>query len=168
MRERIVKPIAALLLLGALSACTANTTSPVAPTTPLPPADSATTADLVFCVSETNRYRAMVGRPALQRSVVIELYAANAARNDGTTHTAHGHSNLTNGGNGLVTAENEIAWLPFGAGSTVQAVMRTGLANFWSEGPGGAHYQNMAGAFSDLGCGVYIGNGEITIVQDFR
>lgn len=163
-----LKAMAALMLLvGAFPACT-NTSSPGTPTTTTPPATAATAADLAFCVTETNRYRAMVARPALQQSVVIEIYAANAARNDGTTHTPSGQTTITNGGNGLVTAENEIQWLPFGTGSTVQGVMRTGLANFWSEGPNGVHYRNISGAFTEMGCGVHIGNGEITIVQDFR
>jgi hypothetical protein len=167
MKGTLTAIAALMLLVGAFSACT-NTTSPGTPSTTTPPAIAATAADLAFCVTETNRYRGMVARPALQQSVVIEIYAAAAARNDGTTHTPSGHTAVSNGGNGLVTAENEIQWQPFGAGSTVQGVMRTGLATFWNEGPNGVHYRNIVGAFTEMGCGVHIGNGEITIAQDFR
>ena len=30
------------------------------------------------------------------------------------------------------------------------------------------HYQNLEGPFSQVGCGVYIANQRITLIQDFR
>jgi len=128
---------------------------------------SAADADLTFCVSETNRYRATVGGAALIRSAPLEAYAADGARIDGIAHVAHSHVTGTNGG-GVAFAENEIPWWPLGQFGTVQAVMRQGIAQMWAEGPGGGHYDNIKGPYTTLGCGVFIQNGEITVVQDFR
>lgn len=128
---------------------------------------AATAADLRFCVEETNRYRASVGVGALSQSSALESYAATGARVDGVAHAGHSHFNSTNGG-GVALAENLIPWWPLADYGTVQEVMRQGLAKMWAEGPGGPHYQNMAGRYTQVGCGVYIGNGEITVVQDLR
>jgi uncharacterized protein YkwD len=124
-------------------------------------------ADLTFCVSETNRYRATVGAPALIESAPLEAYAADGARIDGLAHVPHSHVTSTNGG-GVAFAENEIPWWPLVQFGTVQAVIRQGIAQMWAEGPGGGHYENIKGPYTTLGCGVFIQNGEITVVQDFR
>jgi uncharacterized protein YkwD len=118
-----------------------------------------------FCVDETNRYRAMVGKPPITRSDALEAYADVGAQQDGTTGNAHGHFSATNGG-GISFAENEIPRWPGGAGD-VRQVITEGLALMWSEGPGGGHYENMIGNHAKLGCGVYVGGGAITVVQDF-
>ena len=136
-------------------------------TTPSGLPTAATTVDLVYCVSETNRYRATVGAPALVRSAALEAYAAEGARIDGTAHDAHSHFKSTNGG-GVAFAENELPWWPLGQFRAVQEVMRQGIAQMWAEGPGGAHYENIRGPYAQIGCGVFIQNGEITVVQDFR
>ena len=138
-----------------------TTPSPALPT-------SATGADLAFCIQETNRYRAMARVAAVARSATIEQYAAQAARSDGLSHTPHGYSTGNNGGNGTVFAENEVPWWPLAQFATVQAVMQSGIASFWNEGPTGGHYRNLTGAYSQAGCGVFISNGEITVVQDLR
>lgn len=125
-------------------------------------------ADLVYCVDETNRYRAMVAAPPLGRSAGLEAYAAEGARLDGTSHTPHGHF-ISTGGGGVAFAENEIPWWKLKSGPTVRDIIRKGLALMWAEGPGGGHYENIIGPYLELGCGVFVsGAGEVTVVQDFR
>lgn len=172
------KSAAVCICVLMLSACrpdppttpaTTSTSTTTTTITIVPAVTAATTTDLIFCVTETNRYRAMVGRAALQRSTVIEAYAAEGARNDGTTHVSHGHFISTQGGHFTVRAENELPWWPFGTmRRTVEATMIEGWAAFWKEGPRGGHYQALMGNFTEVGCGVYIANNEITVVQDFR
>jgi len=124
-------------------------------------------ADLVFCVVETNRYRATAGAPPLLRSALLEAYAAEGALVDGTAHILHSHFSSP-GNSGITLAENELPWWPLARFRNVQAVMREGIAQMWAEGPGGGHYENIMGRYTQLGCGVFIHNGEITIVQNFR
>lgn len=39
----------------------------------------------------------------------------------------------------------------------------------WAEGPGGGQYENKGNArYTQVGCGVFINAGEITVVQEFR
>jgi uncharacterized protein YkwD len=122
-------------------------------------------AEHVFCVEETNRYRATVGRPPLVRSAALERYADEGARADAASHTPHGHFSATGGG-GIAWAENEVPWWDGGPGD-VMNVIREGLAAMWSEGPGGGHYDNMTGDARELGCGIHVGGGAVTVVQDF-
>ena len=46
--------------------------------------------------------------------------------------------------------------------------MHAAMDGFYGEGPSGVHYQNLEGPFSQVGCGVYIANQRITLIQDFR
>ncbi len=46
--------------------------------------------------------------------------------------------------------------------------MVQGLAGMWAEGPGGGHYENMRGPYTEVGCGVFVNGVDITVVQDFR
>lgn len=131
------------------------------------PDSSADTTDLMFCVEETNRYRAMDGRPPLAHSQAIEDYAMVGAQQDTEQGQAHYHFSSTNGG-GIAFAENEcpsfLGWTVMG---TVRNTIAECIAAFYSEGPGGGHYDNMMGNYGSCGCGVYLtGTGGITIVQD--
>jgi uncharacterized protein YkwD len=128
---------------------------------------AATAADLSFCLQETNRYRASVGLSALSQSAALESYAGTGAQVDGKAHLGHSHLSNTKGG-GVALAENVIPWWPLADYGSVQEVMRQGLAQMWAEGPGGTHYQIITGRYTQLGCGVFVDNGEITVVQDFR
>ena len=67
-----------------------------------------------------------------------------------------------------VPAENEALRWSFGGGGSVRQVIGQAIATFWGEGPGGGHYENLIGPFSELGCGIAIGGSAITVVQDFR
>ncbi len=125
-------------------------------------------SDLAFCVEETNRLRATVGRPAVTRSSALEAYAATGAQQDTDNMEAHGHFGDTNGG-GIAFAENTCpAWLGWNVQGTVRDTVAACLEAFWSEGPGGGHYDNMVGNHGALGCGIYLTpSGGITIMQDF-
>src|SRR5690606_31253499 len=123
-------------------------------------------AELVFCVEETNRYRAMLELAPLERSAALEAYAAEGARIDHESGQPHKHFSDTGGG-GIAFAENEIPnWNVSQLGS-VEEVIRAGLAQMWAEGPGGGHHDNMAGDYGTLGCGIHLAGGGVTVVQDF-
>src|SRR5436190_23306306 len=125
---------------------------------------SSTIADLALCADQTNQYRAMVGLRPLQRSITLEDFAAHSAAHDGVAHVAHDHFAATNGA-GIASAETEILWW---RGFSVRGVIERGLAQMWQVGPGGEHYDIMAGAYSEIGCGIAINGSEVTVSQDFR
>ena len=121
-------------------------------------------SELNLCISEINRYRATLGLPALTRSSALDGYATAGAREDGLAHVAHRHFRATDGG-GIALAENEIPWW---SSPSVRTVIQQGLAMMWAEGPGGPHYENMRGPYTEVGCGVFVNGNEITVVQAFR
>ena len=125
------------------------------------------TADLVFCVDETNRYRALRNKAALARSTALEAYAADGARVDALAGAAHRHFDTTSGG-GVATAENEALRLNAAQFASTRDAITAALYLFYGEGPGGGDYDNMLGDYTQIGCGVYRSSTEITIVQDFR
>ena len=137
-----------------------------APTIDAAPTVDASNEAHVFCVDETNRLRQMHGRPPVAHSAELEAYANEGAEHD--FHSSpHDHFGSTNGG-GIAFAENECPhWdISFGGGDLVD-LMRACIEAFYSEGPGGGHYDNMMGPYGSLGCGIYQSGTKITIVQDF-
>jgi len=125
------------------------------------------TSDLVYCVDETNRYRQMNGKAPLAHSQALEDYANQGAMIDTQQSSAHYHFSSTSGG-GIAFAENEcpsfLGWTVMG---TVRNTITQCIAAFYSEGPGGGHYENMMGNYGSLGCGVYVQGQGITITQDY-
>lgn len=126
-----------------------------------------------FCVSETNRYRAMNSKPALAESAPLEAYADTGAMVDFNS-SPHNHFSSTNGG-GIAFAENECpqqgGWT-YSQGQDLTQVVGRCIAAFYAEGPGTdyathGHYINMMGNYGSLGCGVSSSGGKITIVQDY-
>lgn len=125
-----------------------------------------------FCISETNRYRIMDGRPAIAFSQQLETYADTGAMVDFGT-SPHNHFTSTGGG-GIAFAENECpqqgGWTLSPDGDMKALVGRCVMA-FYGEGPGTGtahgHYNNMMGPYGHLGCGVYQSGSGVTIVQDF-
>ena len=127
-----------------------------------------------FCVSETNRYRAMNGKPALAESAQLETYADTGAMVDYNANSPHMHFSSTNGG-GIAFAENECpghsGWhLP--PGGDMNMLVGQCILAFYSEGPGTdyathGHYINMMGNYGKLGCGIYQSGTDVTIVQDY-
>ncbi|HEU4612615.1 MAG TPA: CAP domain-containing protein [Kofleriaceae bacterium] len=127
------------------------------------------TAAHAFCVSETNRYRTQNGKPEVAYSAELEAYANEGAMVDFFSTDAHQHFKETSGG-GIAFAENECPqqgnWRVPGDGD-ISAVVGDCVAAFYSEGPQGGHYKNMMGPYAKLGCGIYMSDGKITIVQDY-
>jgi hypothetical protein len=122
-----------------------------------------------FCVDEVNRLRATAGLRSLSHSSGIDAFSTTAAQTDGEAHQAHMYFHQTNGGNGVALAENMIPWWKETDHGSVQTIISQGLAMMWAEGPGGSHYNNMTGTFSEVGCGVFVSPaGEVTVSQDFR
>lgn len=127
-----------------------------------------------FCVSETNRYRAMNGKPALAEAANLEAYADTGAMVDYTSSSPHSHFSSTSGG-GIAFAENECpghsGWhLP--PGGDMNALVGECVKAFYDEGPGSdynthGHYINMMGNYAKLGCGIYQSGTDVTIVQDY-
>ena len=128
------------------------------------PGDSSAHA---FCVEETNRYRAMKGKPAVTRSQALEDFANDGAEID-FGGQPHDHFRATQGG-GIAFAENECPkWsLQQQGGGDMNMLVAACIAAFYSEGPGGGHYENMMGNYGTLGCGLYESGGRVTIIQDF-
>jgi len=124
------------------------------------------------CVSQTNMYRQMNGKPALTESSQLEAYAATGAMDDYTSGSAHSHFMDTQGG-GIAFAENECpgfdGWNLGLTGGDMTALVDMCMQAFYSEGPGGGHYENMMGAFGTLGCGIYedTATQNVTITQDY-
>lgn len=150
---------AALLFLWLpASACTLPSTTPTTP-------DTATLgASLQLCADEINRYRASVGLNPLTRSSSLEQFAANAAEHDASVGVAHTWFRQTNGG-GVAMAETELLRWP---SRTIQDVITQGLAQMWNQGPAGDHYVILAGPFTQVGCGIHVSGGVVSVTQDYR
>jgi uncharacterized protein YkwD len=127
-----------------------------------------TAADLTFCIDETNRYRAIRGRPSVTRSTTIEEYAATGAKSDALANVPHQHVTTTPFPGGGNWAENEVLRWPHNLTPTVQGIVAQAILSFYSEGPGGGHYENIVGPYTQIGCGIYIDGNGITIIEDFR
>jgi len=163
--HRTVGVAIALLSLGAAGCAVGG--SPVEPGSLA--ADPATiTAAVTACVDQVNALRASVGEAPLSRSSRIDAFSAEAAQVDGEAHQAHKHFLATNGGEGTAVAENMIPWWKVSDYGSIQNVVRKGLQTMWGEGPSGYHYVNMRGPYSEMGCGIAVINGEVTVSQDFR
>jgi uncharacterized protein YkwD len=123
--------------------------------------------ELQRCVELVNHYRATIKRTPLTRSAALEAFAAKAAANDGVAHVGHQYFRRTRGG-GVSFAENSIPWWPMASVGGVRGALEQGLQMMWDEGPSGGHYRNMVARRSEIGCGIFVNGGEVTIVQEFR
>ena len=128
-----------------------------------------------FCVSETNRYREMNGKPDLTEAATLEAFADTGAMTDYNAMSAHSHFSATQGG-GIAFAENECPGFSgwhLAPGGDMNALVGMCIAAFYAEGPGSdysthGHYINMMGNYATLGCGIFqAGNDDVTIVQDY-
>ena len=154
---RLASTLLVLMCVGA-SACALPSSAPSTP-------DAATLASsLQLCTDEINRYRASIGRSALTRSDSLEQFAATAAQHDASAGVPHALFSKTNGG-GVAMAETELLLWPDRA---VQDVIKKGLAQMWSAGPSGEHYEILSGPYTQVGCGVYVSGGEVSVAQDYR
>ena len=126
---------------------------------------SITSADLAFCYSETNRYRALLNVGQVVTDPAVEAYALRAAQSDHSTGQGHGYTSGPNGPAG-VFAENEAVRWPHTA--SVRDLIAAIMAGFYREGPGGGHYENLRGPYGRVGCGLVLENSSLTLVQHFR
>lgn len=128
----LARAVLSLAVAAGLVACSGTPSSP----SPVSLPNRGTTADLTFCVSETNRYRAMVSKSALAKSASVETFAAAAAETDTQDMTPHSYylSHLPGG----PSAENEAPDWSLRLYGSVQNAIAQAIAAFWSEGPGGA------------------------------
>lgn len=121
---------------------------------------TATTAEQI-CVDEINKYRATLGRPALQRWNTAEACSSTEAQSDSSTGRAHGAF-----GQCQEMAQNECPGWPGPSDKMVPSCLKM----MWGEGPGGGHYENMASTrYTKVACGFYaLPNGNVWSVQNFR
>ena len=158
---------------AALLCCLAAAAGCVAARSPLQPDSLASdspglAAAAAVCVDQTNALRASVGDPPLARSGQIDAFSNEAARVDGEAHQAHKYFLETNGGHGVAVAENVIPWWKVSDWGSVENIVRKGVSQMWGEGAGGYHYANMRGGYSEMGCGIAVLNGEVTVSQNFH
>ena len=126
-------------------------------------------AELQHCVDKINEYRAAHGRSALRRAADVEQCAMEGAQEDSQSGSAHGHFSRTGGCNGTCWAENEIPGWPQEWYGSITQIIDEGLQMMMDEGPGGGHYENMLGDYSEVGCGIHVtAGGDVWSVQDFR
>ena len=114
-----------------------------------------------LCVDTINQYRASVGVAPLQRWTDAESCVDGQAQTDSqhpdTPHYAFGQCGES--------AQDECPGWP---GPPEQLIVDC-LAMMWAEGPGGGHYENMRGGYSQVACGYYqTPNGEWWATQSFR
>jgi len=151
----------------ASAACASGAGSPTGPSSAAG-STNALAAAAAACVAQVNDLRASVGDAPLAPSDRITSFSNEAARVDGQAHQAHKYFLETNGGNGTAFAENVIPWWKLSDWGSVDAIVRKGITQMWAEGPSGYHYANMHGRYTEMGCGISINNGEVTVSQDFR
>jgi uncharacterized protein YkwD len=158
--------VAAGALLAGLCSCgggAAGTSTPA----PSGVSTGSYASELQRCVDLTNQVRAAAGLRALSRTSALDEFATRAATNDGTAHVSHQYYKSVNGG-GVSLAENEIPWWSLTTLRSVQNIVETGVQGFWDEGPQGGHHQNMAGPYTQIGCGLFVNGDEVTVAQEFR
>jgi hypothetical protein len=124
---------------------------------PPPPPPTGAAAD---CVDAINAYRATLGLAPYARWTQEESCADGQALSDSKTGKAHGA--FTQCGE---HAQDECPGWP----GPSDAMIPKCLAAMWAEGPGGGHYENMRGKYTQVACGfATLPNGSVWAVQDFR
>jgi hypothetical protein len=126
---------------------------------------------LQHCVDKINSYRAQIGAPPYARSAPLESFAAQAAASDAQTGQVHGYFDQTNGGGGVAATEGELPGYSLqDNGGSIEGVVDSGLDQMWSEGPGGANYEEMASTqYTTAACGYATAQDQsIWVVFDFR
>jgi hypothetical protein len=116
-------------------------------------------SDYQACVDRINAFRATVGLPPYERDAGSEACADGQARSDSESGDAHGAF-----GDCGEWAQNECpGW------DSIEQTIDGCLQSMWDEGPGGGHYDNMAGDYSEVFCGFYTTpDGEVWALQNFR
>ena len=68
----------------------------------------------------------------------------------------------------MALAENELHRVAATFFASTRDAIAVGLASFHGEGSIGGHYKNLMGGYTQVGCGAFVANGQLTFVQDFR
>lgn len=122
-----------------------------------------------YCVEVLNDFRADASLPALRRAAELEECATAAAHADADSGQPHGHFTTTRGCNGTAFAENEVPGWPLERYDSVNEVILQGAQQMYDEGPGGGHYENITGDYTEVGCGVLVTDAdEVWVVHNFR
>jgi hypothetical protein len=162
VRASIQIPLVSLSL-GLVVACSSSsvgTAGTPGPGGTPPPGPGSSTAEQT-CVDTINQYRATLGLPAYTRWSSEESCAADQAKSDSMSGSAHGA--FTQCGE---FAQNECPGWPGPPGQMITQC----LAMMWMEGPGGGHYENMrSNMYTQVACGFYtLSDGSVWAVQDFK
>jgi hypothetical protein len=116
------------------------------------------------CVDRVNQLRASKGLPPYRRLTEGESCADNQAKLDSEKNQAHSAF-------GLCT--NVTTWTSYGQNEcpnydSVASTLGGCIDAMWGEGPGGGHYDNIAGTYTKMACGFYtMPTGKVWMVQDF-
>lgn len=151
--------------IGCAGDQTGSVTGPSPSGNPPSASVSVTAADLAFCTSETNRYRAQVGQGPLTQAPDLDAYALRAAQADHASGIAHEYIRANPpAGN---WAENSAVRWPHNR--DLRNMIGAALAQMWAEGPGGGHHENIRNpAWRRIGCAVHVDGNAATFVQEFR
>jgi hypothetical protein len=116
------------------------------------------------CVNRTNELRATIGRPPIPRLASAEPCLDGQAKSDSETGKAHG---------AFKACLDQVKWTGAGQNEcpdygSVEDTLTQCLDAMWAEGPGGGHYDNMAGSSTHTACGLYTTPaGKVWLVEDF-
>jgi hypothetical protein len=125
-------------------------------------------AEKQACLDTLNALRAGIGKPKLAWSKSLEAFADQGARYDSQAG-AHAHFQAYARNAVPADAENALPGWPLKDYKSVAAVVRAGTRMMWDEGPGGGHYDNIAGDQKEAGCGIYVtASGAVWVIQDFK
>lgn len=134
------------------------------------PSDTAYEADAKrACLDTLNALRASIGKPKLAWSKSLEAFADQGARYDARTGQAHSHFSAYSKSAVPSDAENELPGWPLKNYKSMIGVVQAGTKMMWDEGPGGGHYDNIAGDQKEVGCGIYTTpQGAAWVIHDFK
>ncbi|GEM_PF-1174536 len=122
-----------------------------------------------LCLDTVNAFRASLNLKPVAWSTSLEAFADQGARYDSERNVAHGHFGAFSIRAVPADAENAIPGWPLKNYKTVAKVVAEGAKMMWAEGPGGGHYENIAGNQTVLGCGIYVNPaGGVWVIHDFK
>jgi uncharacterized protein YkwD len=126
-------------------------------------------AEKKVCLDTLNALRATLGLKPVTWSKSLEAFADQGARYDSERNAAHEHFKAFSTRAVPSDAENAIPGWPLKNYKTVGAVVVQGAKMMWDEGPGGGHYENIKGAHTEVGCGIYVNPaGGVWVIHDFK
>jgi hypothetical protein len=116
------------------------------------------------CVNRTNQLRAGIRLAPIPRLASAEPCVDGQAKSDAESGDPHGSFDA---------CLDQVEWKGVGQNEcpdydSLEETLTGCLDSMWAEGPGGGHYDNMAGDSTDTACGFYTTpQGKVWLVQDF-